>query len=54
MLSFHIKFVHTDRRMERRTDGKTNGQSETDGQQWNNMPPPPRSFDTGAQKYLSE
>ena len=39
MLSFHGKFVQTDRRMDRWMDGQT------DGQRKNNMP---RSFDTGA------
>ena len=34
MLSFHIKFVQTDRR--------------TDGQRSNNIPPPPKYFETGA------
>ena len=33
MLSFHVKFVQTDRRTGRQTDGRTGGQ------QYNNMPP---------------
>ena len=40
MLSFHVKFVQTDRRTNGRTDGQTdNGKTIC-----------PRSFDTGAQK----
>ena len=42
MLSFHVKFVQTDRRINRWTDGQTN----------NSKPICPRSFDTGAEKYI--